>query len=146
MDEHTDDIMVALLPVESYWSTLEYPHLTIVYCGLVNEQPRYRYNELLKAANDIAQRTPKLHLRTSGVEVFGPEDKQVDVIRIELTPRLRLIRAILKPHDEGRFPEFKPHCTIGPVGSARNNIPTIISFDRIVVAWGADRMAYQLNG
>jgi len=146
MDEHTDDIMVALLPTETYWSTLEYPHLTLVYAGLVNDQPAHVHNELLKVANELAQAHPTMHLYSEGIDVLGPPDKQVDVVKIKLSTRLFMMRGRLVKYNASEYKEFKPHCTIGPVGSARNNIPEIIVFDRIVVAWGEDRMVYKLNG
>ena len=146
MDTHTEHVMVALVPTEIYWSTLEYPHLTLVYVGKTIDQPSYVHNELLKLANVIANANPPFYAKVVGTDIFGPEDDLVDVILIEQSPRLLLMRAALEQYNGSEYKEFKPHCTIGPVGSKRNNIPELINFDKIVVAWGDNRMSYQLNG
>jgi len=145
MDDHTDSVMVALLPTESYWSLLDYPHLTLVFAGKVDDQPPYVHNELLKIANVIANYNSPFYAKVVGTDVFGEDESRVDVILIESSPRLLLMRTVLEDYNQSEHTEFKPHCTIGPVGSKKNNIPQFIKFNQIAVSWGNKRTGYQLR-
>jgi 2'-5' RNA ligase len=68
-------------------------------------------------------------------DVFGTNDL-VDVMKLELTPELRAMRSQLEQWNGSEHTDYKPHATIGPVGSPIENLPSRLTFDRIVFKWG----------
>lgn len=146
MDDHKLDAMVALLPINSDWCKMDLPHLTIVYCGKMSDMQPTGFNALAKDVMSIAMMTNPVTLRVKGVEVFGTEDtERVDVLRMQLSPELYAMRHFLQDWDTGEFPDFKPHCTIGPMGTFVQDVPSYVAFDRIMVAWGEDQLTFWLR-
>jgi 2'-5' RNA ligase len=102
MDDHKDDAMVALLPINSDWCKIDLPHLTLVYCGKIEELQATGFNALAKDAASIAMLTNPITLRVRGVEVFGSDDSErVDVLRMQPSPELLGMRHFLEDWDTG---------------------------------------------
>lgn len=145
MDDFSDSVMIALLPTSSDWCKIDLPHLTLVYAGEKDDHPETAFNELAKDACTIAMLSNRLHTRVLGTEVFGEEDK-VDVLRLELSPELLAMRKIVEHWNASQFP-FRPHVTVGPAGEGDQLIcPQTISFDRVMVGWGEERLTFNLKG
>lgn len=146
MDDHNDDAMVALLPINTEWCKIDLPHLTLVHCGKIEDLQPTGFNALAKDAASIAMMSNPITLRVRGVEVFGSDDSErVDVLRMYPSPELLGMRHFLEDWDTGEFPEYKPHCTIGPMGSFIPNVPSYVAFDRIMVAWGEEQLTFWLR-
>lgn len=146
MDEHSQGVMVALRPITSEWSTLALPHLTLVYAGQKAELKPTDFNELAKVAASISMETPPITLYTKGINQFGEEGQEVDVIQLMVTPTLMKMRQRLVEWNKSVWP-FNPHVTIGPAGSYKSEmeIPRSIAFDRILVKWGEEEINFWLR-
>jgi len=147
MDEIHTGVYVALLPTESLWCKQPFPHTTIISAGDTSELRASVFNTLAKSVASIAMVTNPISLKVLGIEVFGEEEK-VDVLRLDISPELLAVRSFLENWDTGEFPVFKPHATIGPVGSAMfpsESMPLFLTFDRIVVCWGEQKIAFWLK-
>lgn len=132
-----------LLPTWGEWSTLKLPHLTLVYAGEIHDLSNTLRGDLMREAQRISVQQTILALEVSGHEVFGDEHK-VDVLTFPLTPALVRMRLRLDRFNASQYP-FKPHATVGPVGSLETVTQTKrITFDRIAVGWGEDRTVYRL--
>lgn len=138
-------VMIAYLPVNSEWCRQPLPHLTLVYCGTIDDLIPSAYNRLAKDAISAGMITGPLTLEVTGVDVFGDDAEKVDVIKLHATPRLLTARKIVEDWNASEHP-FDPHATIGPVGLANDVIiPPFIFFDRIMVGWGEERMVFNLS-
>ena len=142
MSKYNDDVMVALLPVETQWCKLPLPHLTIVYAGLITNIQPYEKNELLKAALMVAKTTRPIELNVLSLTVFG----DFDVLTVDQTPTATQIRTTFSPWNASDFRDWKPHVSAGPAGSFSGTMPHKLHFDRILVAWGDDHTVYPLQG
>src|SRR5690349_10666515 len=141
MDGVEDSAMIALLPVVANWSKLELPHLTLVYAGLVADNPPTTYQAMAKDAAALAMTNRPITLKTMGVEVFGDAEK-VDVLRLRNTPQLVAMRRLVEDWNRSEW-AFNPHVTIGPAGSGSltpGEYPGYVAFDRICVCYGGDMM------
>lgn len=146
MDDFKDSVMVALLPATSSWCRIELPHLTLVYAGETKDLEAGAFNELAKDATSLAMLTRPITLAVTGVEVFGEEDK-VDVLRFASTSELDAMRHAVERWNKSEFP-FRPHATIGPVGTSfvvQQQLPEYVTFDRILVGWGEERLTFWLK-
>jgi 2'-5' RNA ligase len=142
MAEPNKSAAIVLLPTTDDWCKQEFPHVTLVYLGdEVNLDSFQILNNLLKTAYYISVITNPFWLKVSGVELFG-EDKDVDVLRLELTPLLLAIRGFFEEWDNGDYSDYKPHATIGPAYSRGENLPMALLFDRICVWWGDEKNIY----
>lgn len=135
MSDFPDSIMVALFPTTEYWCTQELPHLTLVYAGKIQDVPSTVKNDLAKEVISIAFDFGPVSVPVTGVEIFG-DDEPVDVLRLELTDELKAMRSRLEYWNLSQYKEFKPHSTIGEVGSYSGTIPPKLLFDRIGLVWG----------
>lgn len=133
-------VMLALLPINSDWSRIDLPHLTLVYAGLIQDLPATARNELAKDAASIAMFSRTLTLRVLGVQVFGDVEK-VDALKFQTTPELQTMRRSVEHWNASEFP-FNPHATIGPTGPPLSNIPSWVAFNRIVLGWGSEQMVF----
>jgi hypothetical protein len=52
--ENKDSVMIALLPITTDWCKIDLPHLTLVYCGLVEEHEPTDYNMMAKDVASIS--------------------------------------------------------------------------------------------
>ena len=144
MPDFQRHVMLALLPTSSEWCHITLPHMTLVYAGKMEELSAMAHNELAKAALSLALVCPAMTLDTLGADVFGGDEEEVEVIRLKSSPELLAMRSKVEHWNASEHP-FNPHVTVGPVGSIGDTIPTRISFDRIMVAWGYDNLTYKLQ-
>ena len=147
MEDHSQDVMVALLPMTTDWSKETLPHLTLVYAGdMANLKPS-DMNELGKTASSIAKRHRPIQLFVIGPTVFGEEPDRVDVLLLRNNPELMEMRQRVADWSVSQWP-YRPHVTIGPVGSLaqlNGNIPPAIAFDRITVRFGQEDLTFWLK-
>lgn len=144
MNDFSNSVMIALLPINSDWSKLELPHMTLVFAGTTDELKPTAFNELGKDAASIAMISRTLTLRVLGVEIFGDEEK-VDVLKLQSTPELLSMRRFVEHWNASKHP-FNPHATIGPTGTFVEHIPSFVAFNRIMVGWGDEQLVFWLKG
>lgn len=156
--------MIAFLPTNAYWCRQDFPHLTLVFAGDIEDRPLSEFNEMAKDAISAARITKSFSLNVTGVDTLGDEGEEVDVLLLYPTPQLLLAYNLVSGRWEKS--EFKgnylPHATIGPAGSAyaqsplnftdeysykerRNTLPSSIYFDRLAVCWGDTKMIFSLS-
>lgn len=146
MSEHSQSVMVALLPTTDYWCKIELPHVTLVYAGEIPDLPLMVRNELAKESMSIALEYGPFSTNVLGTDVFGTTDL-VDVMRLNLTPELRMMRKRLEPWNRSEHTDYKPHATIGPIGSLdliEEKLPIRLTFDRVLFSWGDSSMVFDL--
>ena len=141
----SDGVMIAYLPVNAEWCMQALPHMTLVYCGTIDDLSPAAKNRLGKDAISAGMMTGPFTLEVTGVDTFGDDSEKVDVIKLHPMPRLLTARKMVENWNASEHP-FSPHATIGPVGSANDVvIPPVIFYDRIMVVWGDERMVYRLS-
>ncbi len=144
MDDFSDSVMIALLPITSDWCRIELPHLTLVYVGTSNELKPTVFNELAKDAASIAMLSNTIRLKVLGTEIFGDEDK-VDALHLQPSPELLAMRRTVERWNGSEYP-FNPHVTIGPTGSFNSSpTPSYLAFNRIMVGWGKESLTFWLK-
>jgi 2'-5' RNA ligase len=143
MDDFSDSVMIALLPITTDWCRIECPHLTLVYAGEVKDLKPTAFNELAKDAASLAMLSTPIMLKVTGVEVFGDEDK-VNVLRLLPSSELWAMRRVVEHWNKSEYP-FRPHATIGPANQFEANVPGYLAFDRIMVGWGEDKLTFWLR-
>jgi 2'-5' RNA ligase len=145
MDNFPESVMVALLPTTTDWCRIELPHMTLVYAGEIKDLEITSFNELAKDASMLAMLSKPLILRVTGVEVFGDwGSEKVNVLRLQPSPELWSMRRAVERWNASEYP-FRPHCTIGPVGVQIQEMPRYLSFNRILVGWGKEKLTFELN-
>lgn len=143
MNDYKDSAMIALLPISSDWCKIECPHLTLVYAGEIGDLEPTDFNELAKDASMLAAMSRPITLKVMSVEPFGySEDQKVDALRFRPTPELSAMRRAVEHWNKSEF-DFKPHATIGPLGSYQEN-PRYVAFDRIMVGWGKEQLIFSM--
>lgn len=143
MDEdHSTDVMIALLPTTTEWCRIKVPHMTLVFAGEIKDLRPGTLNEMAKVALDLALACTRMDLVVMKVDIFG-DDEPVEVFRLRPEPQLLAMRSVVEHWNASEFP-FNPHVTVGPVGSVGESIPDSIRFDRIAVAWGDSLLTYKL--
>lgn len=144
----SSSVMVCLTPTSSEWCKTDYPHLTLVYAGDLNDLKASDFSELAKDACTIAMLSRPTSVEVSGVDTFGPPEEQVDVLKFKTNSTLDSMRAIVSRWNKSEY-SFSPHATIGPVGSAMmmppESLPNRVCFDKVVVCWGEQRISFWLN-
>lgn len=151
--DQQEGVMIAFAPTSDDWCQIDPPHLTLVYAGKRSDLSATDYNNLAKDAASLAMLTRPFSLRVTGVETFGGDDDPlVRALRFRLTPELAAMRAFVDHWNKSQHRDFKPHCTIGPVGSGISNpeydreiYPRSVHFNRIMVGWGSDYLLFNLN-
>lgn len=144
--DDVDGIMVALLPIVSDWCTLDLPHLTLVYAGVIGDHKPTDFNELAKDVSMLACLSDPLTLMVTGRETFGEiDDDTVDVFRLRPTQQLLAMRRFVDDWNASEY-DFKPHVTIGPAGTPVSNPPRYVAFNRLAVVWGTDSIVFSLTG
>lgn len=142
MEDTSNSVMLALLPITSDWCHIELPHCTLVYVGKKNDLEKSVFNELAKDASMLALLSNPITLKVLGVEVFGELEK-VNVLRLQPSQELWAMRRVVEKWNASEFP-FKPHATIGPIGSMIDT-PRYLAFDRLMVSWGEDNLTFSLK-
>jgi 2'-5' RNA ligase len=156
----SDSALIAYIPVDGSWCKQDFPHMTLVYAGLIVDRSETEFNALAKDAISAARVTGTFNLNVTSVDQMGEGIDKVDVLTLYPTPQLLLARNIVEKWDTGEFPNFIPHATIGPVGSAmtiadpapqysqsymRQSLPTKIFFNRIAACWGDKRLIFNID-
>lgn len=141
----SDGIMIAYLPTEGGWCKQPLPHMTLIYAGTLEDHDYSAFNRLAKDTISLTRVTPPFSLDVTGIEVFGQDEEKVDVLTLSTTPELIRARQLVEGWNKSQYTEFKPHATVGPVGSARGVLPTKLYFDRIMVAFGNEDMTFRLT-
>lgn len=142
MDEFKESVMVALYPTSKEWTTLDLPHLTLVYAGEIPDIPYGIRKDLEKVSLQIAQSFGVQRLRVESTPVFGKKDK-VDVLRFRASEDLLLMRELLERWNKSEYKTYQPHATVGPKGSL-GEFPEVVVFDRVALVWGDDETVYEL--
>jgi 2'-5' RNA ligase len=166
-----DGVLIAYLPENGAWCKQDFPHMTLVYAGKLDDRQPTDLNEITKDAISAARITGPFSLPVTSVEVFDEGVDAVDVLVMYPTPQLLLARNVVKHWDESEFKnDYKPHATIGPVGSAfadsisyvddgagareyreydrsytRESLPDRLYFNRIAVVWGDKKLVFNTN-
>ena len=143
MDNYNDSVMIALLPTSTDWCTLELPHVTLVYAGLVKDRKITDFNEIGKDTAALAMTNRKFGLAVMGVSTYGSEEK-VDALKLRPSPQLLSMRRLVERWNASEH-SFSPHATIGPVGSLTVPTPKFLFFDRLIVTWGDSSMTMSLQ-
>lgn len=138
-----EGVMIALLPNEVEWSKIDLPHLTLVYAGKKSDLKPAVFNELAKDAAMLAMLSPPVYLKVVAKETFG-SNADVDAFRLMPSSELWSMRRAVERWNKSEHP-FTPHVTIGPVGSFVEIVPRYIGFDRILVAWGEEKLTFWLR-
>jgi hypothetical protein len=102
------------------------------------------FNELAKDAITVARTLPPQALDVTGVDVLG-EGEKVDVLSLKATPELLRARDMVKKWNASQYPDFMPHVTVGPEGSAEGQLPVKLYFDQLMVAWGNRQLTFPLG-
>lgn len=154
-----DDMLIAFLPVDGSWVKTDFPHMTLAWGGPIADRSDDDFNKMAKDAISAARITGTFNLNVIGVEEMG-DTETVDVLTLYPTPQLLLARRLVEGWDSGDFPEYIPHVTIGPAGSAaaivqntpmysegyrRQALPTRLYFNRIAACWGDKRLVFDID-
>jgi len=143
MEDFSNSVMIALLPITSDWCKIELPHVTLVYAGEITDLKPTVFNEMAKATASLAFKYEPVLVKVIGMDIFG-EEEQVEVLLLDPSIALRAMRYEVESWNASTHP-FKPHATVGPVGSIDFVIPNSIGFDRIAFAWGDVRLTFELG-
>lgn len=148
MDTATNDkVMIALLPITTNWSTLDLPHLTLVYSGKIEDHKDSDLNAMAKDCSALAAITRPLTLNVTRIGVLGPPEDLVSVLMIRPSVELMALRNFVEEWNLSEFTEFKPHCTIGPYPGKTvvEYTPSMLAFDRLLLAWGDQQFVFSLK-
>lgn len=141
-------VMIAFLPTNGLWCKQPDPHMTLVYCGTIEDVSYAQFGDIAKDALAVARlmRRP-FPLDVLGIEQFGGNDDgpRVDVLKLQSTSQLEMARRHVQIWNASQHP-FNPHATIGPEGSAEGELPTLLYFDRIAAVWGPKQLTFRLGG
>jgi 2'-5' RNA ligase len=138
-------VMIAYIPTETEWCRQDLPHMTLVYCGSIQDLPLQAFNAIAKDAITAARISGPLMLDVTGVEVFGEAPETVDVLTLQSVPKLDAARKAVEKWNASEYTTYSPHCTVGPEGSAQGVLPTRLYFDRLMVTWGNRQMSFRLS-
>lgn len=138
--------MIALLPTNCDWSSVDLPHLTLVYSGEIADLEPTDFNKLAKDASSLAMMNDPLTLLATGVEIFGEDPDKVDVLRFQMNRQLEAMRHVVEGWDVSEYP-FNPHVTLGPPGShvLLPPMPRSVTFDCVYVGWGEQCLTFQMT-
>lgn len=140
-----DSVMIAFLPTNTEWCKMDLPHMTLVYAGPKSELAPADFSALVKDAASIAALTPPFGLSVQQLDVFGPDDDRVNVLKLRITPELAALYRFVEHWNKSEF-SFNPHATIGPATDlAPVYPPDSLWFDKVLVAWGEDQISFYLK-
>ena len=153
------DAMIVFIPIDGSWVKQDFPHMTLVHAGPIADRNEQEFNQMAKDALSAARVTGCFNLCVTGVEELGQSEK-VDALILYPSPQLVQARKMVAHWDTGEFPDFKPHVTIGPAGSAaaiveptpvfsegyrRQSLPTKLYFNKIAACWGDQRLIFDME-
>lgn len=136
-------VMIAFLPTSSEWCVQDLPHMTLVYAGTIEDLTPSDFSALAKDTATIATLIRPFTLQVTNVAVFGDEEK-VDVLRFRPTSELLAARRIVE-HWNASEHDFNPHATIGPASVYPRDVPRVVGFDRVLLAWGEEQLTFWLK-
>lgn len=125
-DDPSKKSAMLALDVPSEFKTelgIEQPHMTLLYIGHIDEESATKLKEAMK--KEVVGRDSFPVSLTGFVEEFGPPEKKVDAITVNLTSDLQKLfndakavaeRAGVAP--DATWGRFTPHITLGPAGTA----------------------------
>ena len=145
MDGVNDKIMIALLPMTTDWSTLELPHLTLVFSGLVSDHPLTDLNAMAKDASSLAALSQPIMLKTMKMEKMGPPEDEVSAIAMRPNTELMAMRNFVEKWNRSQYTEYKPHCTVGPYPSVPSIFPDQLAFNKIALCWGDTHLTFSMQ-
>lgn len=141
-----DGIMVAALPVYTDWCKIDLPHMTLVYAGKTEDAQPGDFNDIAKDTASLAMLTRPFTLQVKGVETYGEGSEQVRALKFQPTTELLAIRRFLEKWNKSEYKDFNPHATIGPYAESTMDVfPRSLFFDRFIVQWGTEQIAFWLN-
>lgn len=140
----SDGVMIAFLPRDDEWTKVDYPHMTLVYAGTKSDLTPSDFSSLAKDAATVALLLHPFSLRVLGTEVFGDPGQQVNVLRLRPTPELVAARQIVEKWNASKH-DFTPHVTLGAATQFADLQPSMLYFDRLVLAWGDDKIVFSLR-
>lgn len=132
--------------------------MTLAWGGPIADRSQDDFNVMAKDAVSAARITGTFKLNVTGVEEWG-ETERVDVLTLFPTPQLLVARNLVEKWSSDGFPEYKPHATIGPAGSAdaldntspfsegyrRQSLPTNLYFNKIAACWGDRKLIFDID-
>lgn len=139
----SDQAMICFLPANAPWVQQPLPHMTLVFCGNINDLQPTDFNTLGKDAISVGQMMSAFTLQVVQLDQFDEGIDAVDVLTLYPSPSLLVARRFVEKWNKSEHP-FTPHVTIGPAGSAKGELPTSVFFDRVAVAWGGKLLTFQL--
>lgn len=143
-----DGVMLAFIPAGAeQWCKQPDPHMTLVYCGTLDDVSYTAFGDLAKDAISVARMLKRpFVLDVEGIAQFGGNDDgpRVDVLKLASTSQIEMARRYVQQWNMSEHP-FTPHVTIGPEGSAEGDLPTQLYFDRILAAWGPKQLTFRLG-
>ena len=145
MSDDEDSIMIAILPAHGDWGDVEFPHLTLVYAGLVADAEPDLFNKMLADTIMLAVLMPPPRLMSFGFSKFGTALESVEVLQFLASPALTAARRMVEKYSKSEYKTFRPHVTVGS-GINRIERDPVVSFNQIVLAWGSDRHSFPFNG
>lgn len=147
MEDNSDKVMVALLPIVSDWSQIDFPHLTLAYAGRTADLSTSDLDGLSKATMSIAMLCNPVTLRMLTKDIFGQgteDSPKVDVLRFHPNLPLTKMRSLVSDWDVSKF-AFQPHMVIGPAGTWNGVSPIMVAFDRVAFCVGNDRQEFRMS-
>lgn len=140
----SDGVMLAFIPRDDEWTKVDYPHMTLVYAGTKSDLTPSDFSALAKDAATVALLLHPFALRSLGPAVFGDPGEQVNVLRLRPTPELLAARQIVERWNASKH-DFNPHVTVGSTMLFPDTAPFSIYFDRLVLAWGDEKIIFSLR-
>jgi len=146
MADHSNSVMIALLPKSSEWARVKYPHLTLVFCGKKDEMSATNFSDMVKDASALSATSSVVRLESLGTDVFGKGDAEspyVEVLKFKHTAQLWGMRRFVERWDKSEF-DFNPHVTVGPPGTMFA-APHSVFFTSLCVKWGNESIDFSLR-
>lgn len=141
-----EGVMIAALPVYTDWCKIDLPHMTLVYAGKTGDLQPGDFNDISKDAASLAMLTRPFTLQVKGVETYGAGSEQVRALKLQPSTELLAMRRFVEKWNKSEYKTFDPHATIGPyTESSMDVFPRSLYFDRLLVAWGDEQIAFWLN-
>lgn len=139
-------VMIAALPTYTDWCKIDLPHMTLVYAGKTDELQPGDFNSIAKDAASLAMLTRPFTLKVRGIDTYGSGSEQVRALKFQPTTELLAMRRFVEKWNRSEYKDFDPHATIGPYADSSMDVfPSSLFFDRLVVAWGDEQIAFWLN-
>jgi len=142
--------MIAFLPSDGSWCRQDFPHMTLVFGGMIDEQPIGDFNALIKDAISAGRITGAFSLPVVGIQQLGQgtlDNPIVDALVFHPTPQLLVARSFVEKWNKSEFKNFLPHASIGPTNptAMNNEIPSTLYFNKVAACWGDQRAIFSID-